>query len=104
MESSGISRKNFLKNSALGLAGLAFTPAMLRAQPDKHQKNKTGQASNTYILKNVRLETGFVYEGNEVVATKTDLFSVEIEKGKIKKVSPNQPGAKAIDAKGMLML
>lgn len=56
------------------------------------------------MLKNIRLETGFEYEGNEVVATKTGLFCVEIANGKIKAVTPNNPSAKAIDAKGLLML
>ncbi|WP_410494008.1 amidohydrolase [Chryseobacterium sp. G0240] len=55
-------------------------------------------------LKNVRLETGFEYEDGEVTATKTGLFYVEVENGKITKVSPNEPNARAIDAKGFLML
>ncbi|RZK16692.1 MAG: deaminase, partial [Pedobacter sp.] len=55
-------------------------------------------------LKNVRLETGFDYDADEVIHTKTDLFTVEIEDGKILKISPNSPNAKAIDAKGFLML
>jgi cytosine/adenosine deaminase-related metal-dependent hydrolase len=55
-------------------------------------------------LKNVRLETGFEYDGNDVVNTKTYLFYIEIENGKISKIAPNQPNAKAVDAKGLLML
>jgi cytosine/adenosine deaminase-related metal-dependent hydrolase len=55
-------------------------------------------------LKNVRLETGFEYEEGEVVSTKTDLFCIEIENGKIIAITPNQPSSKAIDAKGFLML
>ncbi len=59
----------------------------------------------TYTLKNVRLETGFEYEGEEVVHTKTDLFSVNIGDGKIREILPNNPGNNnAIDAKGLLML
>jgi len=61
-------------------------------------------ADKTLTLKNVRLETGFDYDGDEVIHTKTELFTVEIEKGKIKNVLPNQPKVKAIDAKGLLML
>lgn len=57
-----------------------------------------------FTLKNVRLETGFDYDADEVTHTKTDLFTVEIEDGKILKISPNSPNAKAIDAKGLLML
>lgn len=61
-------------------------------------------AKGTYSLKNVRLETGFEYENGEVTATKTDLFNIEIEDGKIKAVRPNVPASNAIDAKGYLML
>lgn len=61
-------------------------------------------AKGNYTLKNVRLETGFEYENEEVTGTKTDLFSIEIEDGKIKTVKPNDPSLKAIDAKGYLML
>jgi len=61
-------------------------------------------AKGKYSLKNVRLETGFEYENEEVIGTKTDLFSIEIEDGKIKAVKANDPASKAIDAKGYLML
>ncbi|MDR4952548.1 amidohydrolase [Chryseobacterium sp. ES2] len=61
-------------------------------------------AKGNYSLKNVRLETGFEYENEEVVGTKTDLFSIEIEDGKIKAVKANDPASKAIDVKGYLML
>ncbi|AHF14074.1 amidohydrolase [Niabella soli] len=103
MKQSTTSRKNFLKHSTLGLAGLAFIPRTVKATAGE-KTNTTMKQSNHYTLKNVRLETGFEYEGDEVIATKTDLFSVEIENGKIKKVSPNQLNAKAIDARGLLML
>ncbi|UTX50470.1 amidohydrolase [Chryseobacterium sp. MA9] len=61
-------------------------------------------AKGKYSLKNVRLETGFEYENEEVVGTKTDLFSIEIEAGKIKSIQTNDSASKAIDAKGYLML
>jgi cytosine/adenosine deaminase-related metal-dependent hydrolase len=57
-----------------------------------------------YTLKNVLLETGFEYEAGEVVGTKTALFCIEVENGKIKDIKPNDPGARAIDAKGSLLL
>lgn len=104
MEKSGISRKDFLKNTGLGIAGLAFIPGVLQAQIAKSQERKTMTTGDTYTLKNVRLETGFEYEGDEVAATQTELFCVEIEDGKIKKIGPNQQEANAIDARGMLML
>lgn len=104
MNQSTISRKGFLKNSVLGLAGLALLPEMLTAQPSAREENVKRTAEADYLLKNVRLETGFEYEGDVVVATKTELFMVEVVQGKIKKISANQPDAKAIDAQGMLML
>jgi len=61
-------------------------------------------AKGTYSLKNVRLETGFEYDEGEVIRTKTDLFSIEIEGGKIKTINPNDPVSDALDAKGFLML
>lgn len=108
MEHSNLSRKDFLKNSAIGLAGVAFAPGILFAQDKDKAEGLAAQATEgkykTYSLKNVRLETGFEYEGEEVAATRTELFTIEIENGKIKKIGPNRPGASAIDAKGWLML
>jgi cytosine/adenosine deaminase-related metal-dependent hydrolase len=57
-----------------------------------------------YSLKNVRLETGFEYDDREVIRTKTDLFYIDIEDGKIKAVHPNDPASDAVDGKGFLML
>ncbi|WP_353146773.1 amidohydrolase [Chryseobacterium sp.] len=99
---NNISRKDFIRNSALAMAGLTLIPNIMTASPffdDQPILNK-GKLS----LKNVRLETGFEYEDGEVTATKTGLFYVEVENGKITKVSPNEPNAQAIDAKGFLML
>lgn len=60
--------------------------------------------NGNYTFKNVLLETGFEYDGDEVVKTKTALFCVEIADGKIKAITPNDPAKHAIDAKGWLML
>lgn len=100
--SNNISRKDFLKNSALAAAGLAFSSNILSAATifDDTKQAVAGKL----VLKNVRLETGFEYDGDEVIATKTELFYIEIENGKISKIAPNQPNAKAVDAKGLLML
>ncbi|MGG5208446.1 amidohydrolase [Chryseobacterium sp. MIQD13] len=104
MNTSGntISRKDFIKNSALAAAGLTLMPNIMSASPlsDKQDISVKGKLN----LKNVRLETGFEYEEGEVVATKTNLFCIEIEYGKIKSITPNKPNAKAVDAKEMLML
>lgn len=104
MNASGITRKDFIKSSALAVAGLAISPSLLAASPFNLTNDKTLKGAKNIMLKNVRLETGFEYDGNEVVATKTGLFCVEIANGKIKAVTPNNPSAKAIDAKGLLML
>jgi cytosine/adenosine deaminase-related metal-dependent hydrolase len=99
---SNISRKDFLKSSALAMAGLTLKPNIMTANSIFNGENIS--ANGKLILKNVRLETGFEYEEDEVIATKTDLFLIEIENGKILKISPNNANAKAIDAKGFLML
>ena len=65
---------------------------------------KANPAAGKLSLKNVRLETGFEYKEDEVVATKTDLFFIEIENGNISKLASNQPNVDAIDMKGLLML
>ncbi|TDS64250.1 amidohydrolase [Myroides indicus] len=111
MEKINLSRKDFLRNSSLGLAGLTLVPGMLHA---KSQSAKTAQnedetllsqiKSKSFKLKNVRLETGFEYENDEVIGTKTELFTIDIADGKIKKISANQTDINAIDAKGLLML
>ncbi|MBK1897575.1 amidohydrolase [Chryseobacterium paridis] len=62
-------------------------------------------ANGIYTLKNVRLETGFEYDGKDVIKTKTDLFCIEIEEGKIKAIKPNSDiQSNGIDVKGKLML
>lgn len=99
---NNISRKDFLKNSALAMAGITLTPTVMSA--NKLSEDKVLGVNGKLILKNVRLETGFEYEEGEVVSTKTDLFLVETENGKITKIAPNDPKAKAVDAKGFLML
>src|SRR5690606_17460478 len=60
--------------------------------------------NKSYSLKNVLLETGFEYQDQDVVKTKTGLFCVEVENGKIKSIKPNDPNANAINANGHLML
>jgi cytosine/adenosine deaminase-related metal-dependent hydrolase len=99
---NSISRKDFIKNSALAAAGLTLIPNIMAASPFFDDQNVSGKGKLS--LKNVRLETGFEYEEGEVVSNKTDLFYIEIENGKIKNIAPNQPNAKAVDAKEMLML
>ncbi|RFS22798.1 deaminase [Chitinophaga silvatica] len=60
--------------------------------------------NNHFILKNIRLETGFDYQNNEVIGTQTALFCIEIADGKIHSIKPNNPSADAIDGRNLLML
>ena len=98
-----LSRKNFIRSSALAVAGLSVGSTILGANRlDKAHKVMT---TNKLKLKNVRLETGFEYYGETIIATKTGLFSIEIENGKFTKISSEQQNiGDAIDAKGMLLL
>lgn len=101
MNPQPISRKDFIKSSSILLASTCIPSTEVTKANEMLKENF---ADKTLTLKNVRLETGFDYDGDEVIHTKTELFTVEIEKGKIKNVLPNQPKVKAIDAKGLLML
>ena len=106
MKNSDISRKDFLRNSVLGVACLTFGSGILNslnaASPETDPDLKG--ISGNFTLKNVRLETGFEYKDGEVDRTNTELFMVQISDGKIKSISANKPNEKAIDAKGLLML
>ncbi|HIX53453.1 MAG TPA: deaminase [Candidatus Sphingobacterium stercoripullorum] len=104
-----LSRKNFLRKSAIGLTGLSFAnglfPVVGKTNNGPLAINKENMISgDTYKIKNVRLETGFEYENGEVVGTKTKLFTVEIASGKIKQVHRNQPQGEGVDGNGLLML
>jgi len=108
MRKPGISRKDFLKKSGMSFAGLAAVPGVLNAGgvlTPRLQGMEEYLMLKDYTLKNVRLETGFSYEGDEVVHTQTGLFSVTISNGIIKNISASAPAdTKAIDAGGLLML
>lgn len=107
MKQSPMSRKDFIKNSALGLVGLTLLPNILQGRSVAKSAEQTNNHTNStghYLLKNVRLETGFTYEKADVAATQTALFLIEIADGKIKSIRPNEPQTDALDMKGMLML
>lgn len=97
-----LSRKEFIKNSSALLAG-AGTGLAIRSNSIVTAEIERGN-EQAFVIKNVRLETGFEWEGQDVEATKTDLFSVELRDGKFFKIGPNTNSAKAIDAKNYLML
>lgn len=67
-----LSRKDFIRNSALAMAGLTLIPNIMTASPLFEAKETS--AKGKLSLKNVRLETGFEYEEGEVSSTKTGLF------------------------------
>ncbi|WP_313892784.1 amidohydrolase family protein [Psychrobacillus sp.] len=58
------------------------------------------------LIKNARLETGFTYENNRVVHTKTDLFDVLIQDGEIVAVGKNisQGDCEVLQANGKLLM
>lgn len=97
-----VSRKDFIRSSSILLASggslLAGNRSHATGLAKLYANNKN------FALKNVKLETGFEYENDEVSATKTGLFTIEINDGKIKNILPNNPSAKATDAQGLLML
>lgn len=104
MTANSISRKNFIKNTSILLVASTSTLTSISTAVDAAEKRGSANTGKSFTLKNVRLETGFEYEDGEVSHTKTELFTVEINDGKIKAILPNKPGADAIDAKGLLML
>ncbi len=106
MTKSPISRKDFLKNTALGITGFSLLPNFLNAVTSAKTgtENTVIKKAAAYTLKNVRLEIGFEYEEGEVVATRTELFTVDITNGKITAIRANEADKDAVDAKGFLML
>jgi len=61
-----------------------------------------------YWIKGVRLETGFIYEGEAAVGTETRLANVRIEEGKFSEISfepiPEENRLPVLDADGALLL
>ena len=105
MDQHNISRKHFIRNaSALMAGGTGLIPGANAMAGETSIPITSTPDQKSYTLKNVKLETGFEYEEGEVIATKTELFLIRIADGKIESVLPNDPKAKAIDAKGLLML
>lgn len=103
-----ISRKDFLRNSAMSVAGMALGSTVLGSTKSNTANSPNSINDKIHMknikLKNVRLETGFEFIDDEVASTKTELFTIEIENGKIKNISANTNDLNAIDAKGYLML
>ncbi|MCT8977534.1 amidohydrolase [Clostridium sp. CX1] len=63
--------------------------------------------SKSYWLKNILLEDGFIYDENDVVGTKTAIYNILIEDGRIKDIIKGEVNCKeldSIDGKGLLIL
>lgn len=104
MNRNNISRKDFLRNSALaGIGALAGTQAV-KGSTLLEQKTTNMQVKDDYILKNVRLETGFEYDNDEIIGTRSELFNLHIKDGKINFLNNADSHTNAIDMKGWLML
>jgi hypothetical protein len=100
MRSNHISRKRFLNNTVM--AGLGFgIPVSTYGQNDRESpvqpeyQQSVQKTPGSLMLKNVRLETGFEYEGDEVVGTKTELFRIEIVEGRIASILPGNTKTRA---------
>lgn len=92
-----------LFGSSASLTHAARTGSGARASGGTAQMN-----APHYYLDNVRLESGFEYEKGAVVATKTALYAVEVNDGKIIALRDNHarpnPALPHYDARGALML
>lgn len=119
-QKNGLSRREFIGNvskiggasAVLGVMGSIglFTPGQANADSAKKDDDKTKKPgkNSSYMLLNVRLESGYQYENGQVVATETVLRNLQIDKGTITKIlDPKTAYPKGIDcydAKGMLLL
>lgn len=111
------SRRNFLSQSARVTAGgVLLASGMAAAAPstassikcaDDARSVKQYDASH-YLLRNVRLEEGFEREGEMIIGTRTGLWTLEINHGKIVAVQPATTAAASdltvFDAGGLLLL
>jgi len=100
-----LTRKNFIKKSVLGICGLGITGSLKGENIVEQQIiDIEGGIMEKRIYNNVRLETGFEYNGDVVVSTKTELFQIEVTDGKISKIMENNSVSGGFDAQGYLML
>lgn len=105
MSIEDLGRRRFIQQagSVVGYGALAsIIPGSILDLPDLNKESQ--QNTNELIFENVRLETGFIRDEFEVTATKTELFSLVVQNGKIKAINPNTTNTSAIDAKGYLLM
>ena len=110
------SRRTFLSRTGAlttacavaGLSGGAVREASASAGKSAGEANTKTLADRHYILTGVRLEEGFVYDGDIVVATRTALYALEIKDGAIVALhaqNANLPeGVPRYQANGQLLL
>lgn len=119
-EKNGFSRRKFLgtvgkiggASAVLGVTGTMdlLVPETASAETEKKElKNMKKPGKNdSYILLNVRLESGYQYENGQVIATETVLRNIQIDKGIITKIfdtkSPIKKDIDCYDAHEMLLL
>ena len=105
MQKRTISRKTFIRQSSLQLAGLSLLSNKLMADTSILFPNKEENMEHTpYTLYNVLMETGFHYADGEVRGTKTALFAVDIAEGKIQAIRPQSAKETGVDMQGLLLL
>ncbi|MEW9672956.1 amidohydrolase [Ammoniphilus sp. 3BR4] len=120
-ENKGLARRQFLgKVGKIGVASAVLgapgtmgfiLPDTVSAEAEKkkddHNTKKPGKNSS-YMLLNVRLESGYKYDNGQVVGTETVMRNLQIEKGIITKIldtkAPYKKGIDCYDAKGLLLL
>lgn len=100
-----LNRRKFLQATACatGYGILAGAIAPSAALATEKQATNTPN-SNSFVLKNVRLETGFERDDIEVTATKSALFTITVTNGIITAIEPSHNAVGAIDAYEYLML
>ncbi|SER65230.1 amidohydrolase [Pedobacter rhizosphaerae] len=103
MTMNALSRKKFIQQT-MGAVGGSILASSLPTSILAMETAAKNQGKGELILKNVRLETGFIRDDFEITGTKTELFTVTIENGKFKSIKANSNLAGAIDAKGYLLL
>ncbi|MEH7503026.1 amidohydrolase family protein [Neobacillus drentensis] len=119
-ENSGFSRRKFLcqvgkiggASAVLGATGAMdlFLPenASANAEKDINLNTKKPDKNSSYMLLNVRLESGYKYENGLVAATETVLRNLHIVNGKIIRIldtnAQYNKNLECYNAKGMLLL
>ncbi|GHI01619.1 amidohydrolase [Neobacillus kokaensis] len=117
-EQEGFSRRKFITNvgmiggasAVLGVNGAMdlFFPDEVSANSETDTNMKKPGKNSTYMLLNVRLESGYKHENGEVVATESVLRNLQIVNGKITRILDTNAiynkNFDCYDAKGMLLL